>query len=199
MIAQTSARRLHLELDRPLGTDPSMEWAMGLTAQTTEQAPTTTAHAQWLLLAKLREKLGGSRIVPVFSRQVKQAFDFSTRPPEAAVHKRNGEMILSFLAPVFRRVVGRDGSAVCPYSRSRVSACSDTVLEAVTHFEPRVTVMWTRRSAPPMKGQTGIAQFSVCGSYVVRRRRIAEAKLLLEFLNRKPTFVWIGHVISCSV
>lgn len=114
---------------------------MGLTAQTTGQAPTTTAQAQWLLFAKLREKLGGSRIVPVFSCQVKQVFDFWTRAPEPAVHERNGEMILSLLASVLRRVVGRDGSAVCPDSRSRVSACSDTVLEAVTHFEPRFTVM----------------------------------------------------------
>jgi len=50
-----------------------------------------------------------------------------------------------------------------------------------------------------MKGETGIAQFAVCGSDVVRRSRTAETKLLLEFLNCKPTFVWIGHVISCSV
>jgi hypothetical protein len=176
-----------------------MQWAMGLAAQATGQPPTTTADAQRLLLAKLREKLGGSRIVPAFSRQVKQAFDFSTRPHEAAVHQRNGEMILSFLATVLRRVVAHDGSAICPDSRRRATVCSDTVLEAVTHFKPRITVMGTRRSAPPMKGKTGIAQFSVCGSYVVRRSRTAEAKLLLEFLNRKPTFVRIGHVISCSV
>jgi hypothetical protein len=50
-----------------------------------------------------------------------------------------------------------------------------------------------------MKSETGIAQFSVCGSYVVRRSRTAEAKLLLEFLNCKPTLIRIGHVVSCSV
>src|SRR5688572_11708193 len=108
-------------------------------------------------------------------------------------------MILSFLAPVLRRVIARDGFAICPNSRSGVTACSKTILEAVTHFEPRVTVMWTRRSAPPMKGETAIAQFAVCRSYVVLRSRTAEAKLLLEPLNCKPTFAWVGHVISCSV
>ena len=214
-----------------------MQWAMGLAAEATGQSSTTAANARRLLLAKLREKLGGSRIVPVFSRQIKQTFDLSKRSRDTAIHKRNGEMILSFLdaysvvcslamalryarmaasrdtaihkrngemilsflARVFRRVLARDGSAVCPDGRSPVAACSDTVLEAVTHFEPRITVMRTRRPVPPMKSETGIAQFSVGGSYVVRRSRAAEAKLLLEFLNCKPTLVRIGHVVSCSV
>ena len=105
---------------------------MGLAAEATGQSSTTAANAQRLLLAKLREKLGGSRIVPVFSRQIKQTFDLSKRSRDIAIHKRNGEMILSFLARVFRRVLARDGSAVCPDGRSPVAACSDTVLEAVT-------------------------------------------------------------------
>jgi hypothetical protein len=171
-----------------------MQGAMGLAAEATGQSPTTAANAQRLLLAKLREKLSGPRIVPVVSRQIKQTFDLSKRSRDTAVHKRNGEMILSFLARVFRRVLARDGSAVCPDGRSPVAACSDTVLEAVTHFQPRITVMWTRRPLPPMKSETGIAQFSVCGSYVVRRSRAAEAKLFLEFLNCKPTLIRIGHV-----
>jgi hypothetical protein len=121
------------------------------------------------------QKLSGSRIVPVFGRQAKQTFDLSKRSLDAAVHKRNGEMILSFLAPVFRRVLARDGSAICPDGRGPVAACSDTVLEAVTHFEPRIAVVRTRRALPPVKSATGIAQLSVCGSYVVRRGRAAEA------------------------
>ena len=163
-----------------------MQQALGLAAQATGQRPTTAANAQWLL-AKLREKFCGLRIVPVLSRHFKQAFDFSTRLG-AAVYQGNCEMILSFLAPVLRRVIARDGSAICANSRSGVTACSNTILEAVTHFEPRVTVVWTRRSAPPLKGETAIAQFAVCSRYVVRRSRTAEAKLLLEPLNCEPPF-----------
>jgi len=43
---------------------------MCLAAEATGQSPTAAANAQWLLRAKLREKLNGSRIVPVFSSQV---------------------------------------------------------------------------------------------------------------------------------
>ena len=64
---QDLSRRTNWWLDRLPGP-PSMQWAMGLAAEATGQSPTTAANAQRLLLAKLREKLSGSRIVPVFSR-----------------------------------------------------------------------------------------------------------------------------------
>ena len=115
------------------------------------------------------------------------------RPHGVAVHKRNGQMILSFLSTVIRRVVARDGFAVCPDCSSRITTCSDTVLEAVTNFEPSVTVMRACRSSPPMKGASGVAQFAVCRSYIVRRCRTADAKLAFESPNFETILVRIAH------
>jgi hypothetical protein len=131
------------------------------------------------------------------SRLVEQAFDLSMRPHVVAVHKRNGQMILSFLPTGFRRVVARNGFAVCPHCSSRVTTCADTILEAITNFEPSVTVMRACRSSPPMKGASRVAQFAVCRSYIVRRCRTADAKLLLESPNFETILVRIAHVIGC--
>jgi len=178
---------------------PSMQWAMGLPAQATCETTATTTNAQWLLVCESRQKLSRLWIVAVLSRVVEEAFDLSMRPHGVAVHKRNGQMILSFLATVFRRVVARDGVAVCPDCSSRVTTYSDAILEAITNFEPSVTVKRTCRSSPPLKGESGVVQFAVCRSYIVRRCRTAEAKLLLESPNFATILDRIAHVIGCWV
>lgn len=176
-----------------------MQWTVGFATQATGQPPTATANTQWLQPAKLREKRSRPRIVTVLSGSMKQAFDLSARSPEAAIQKRDGKVISSFLATVLRCVIAADGSAVCLDGCRAVTACPDTVLEAVANFEPGIAVIETRGSSPPMKGATGVAQFSVGGRDIVRRSRITTTKLLLEVLNDNPIVVWIGHAASCSV
>jgi hypothetical protein len=176
-----------------------MQWAVSFATQATGQPPTAPANAQWLLPSKLRQKCSGKGIVTVFSRPMKQTFDLSARSPDAAIHQRDGKVISSFLAAVLRRVVTADGSSVCFDGCRSVTACPDTVLEAVANFDPCIAVVGTGGSPPPMKGAPGVAQFSVGGRDVVRRNRIATTKPFLECLNDNPISSWIGHAVSCSV
>jgi hypothetical protein len=130
---------------------------------------------------------------PLFSRAGEQMFDLSTITPVITVEERDSKVILSFLAAVRRRVIGRDGPSVGPDGGGRIAASSYPVLKRVTDLEPGITILRASRTSPPLKGSPEVAQFAVCSGDVVRCGRVPEAKLVPQPTNRDSMPVRIAH------
>jgi len=81
-------------------------------AEPTSQVSTAAAHAQWTAATELPQKVGGLRVIPIFSGLGQKARDFVVIAARAAINQRYREMILGFLLAEFRRVIGLDSLSV---------------------------------------------------------------------------------------
>jgi hypothetical protein len=174
----------------------AMQRAVGLAAEPTCQPSTTAANARGALFGSVLEKIGRLRIVAVFGCPNQQTSDFSSITWVTPIEKRDGKMILSFLAGGRRRVAGSDGLSVGSDGAGRIPASSYPVLKTVTDFEPGVAVMRASRTSPPLKGSPEVTQFSIRNGDVVRCGRVPEAKLVPQPANGNSVPVQVTHELG---